>query len=156
MYMSTITKKELEELLDSNISDICDQGFHNDRLNHCAHFVSHTLDYNYGYVCGNQAGKSGEGANIRVQEIFARCNKVGHWDDRPKALTQCLVFITKKGNVNVSKKIMSNVPRKHIGIFTDGFIYHYSNGRDKVVKQTPAQFSKHYTGTGYALFYGSL
>ena len=51
---------------------------------------------------------------------------------------------------------MDNVPKKHIGIFINGTIWHYSNSQHKVVTQTPAEFIKHYPGQGFALFYGQL
>ncbi len=155
-----ITKETLEDLFDTHISDHCEQGMTADNLNHCAHYVSHELGYEFGYQfgyqCGNQTDSAGEGSTIRVQEVFARCPEVGLWADKPAALKKCLAFITKKTNVDLKRRVMSNVPRKHIGIFCDGHIYHYSNSRDKVVKQTPDQFSRHYSGTGYAVFYGKF
>lgn len=151
-----ITKETLEDALDTHISDHCSQKMVKDDLNHCAHFVSHALGYEFGYQCGNQTSYPGEGATIRVQEVFSRCPEVGLWADKPAVLKKCLAFITKETNVDLKRKIMANVPRKHIGIFCDGHIYHYSNSNDKVVKQTPAQFSKHYSGKGYAVFYGKF
>lgn len=151
-----ISKEVLENALDTHISAHCEQKMTADNLNHCAHFVSHMLGYEFGYQCGNQTDQPGEGATIRVQEVFARCPTVGRWNEKPKSLTQCLAFITQASNVNLTRRVMTNVPRKHIGIFTDGFIYHYSNTQDKVVKQTPDQFSRHYRGAGYAVFYGTL
>ena len=68
----------------------------------------------------------------------------------------CLAFITKASNVNLAAKKMVNVPRKHIGIYASGFIYHYSNSRQQVVKQTPSQFSLHYPAPDNAMFYGTL
>ncbi|WP_293266689.1 hypothetical protein [Neptunomonas sp.] len=150
------TKDLLEGAMGTHISTHCSQQMTADNLNHCAHFVSHIMGYQFGYQCGNQTQLPGEGANIRVQEIFARCPIVGVWSDKPKSLKTCLAFITKEGNVNLARKVMSNVPRKHIGVFADGFIYHYSNSQDQVVRQTPAQFSRHYMGAGYAVFYGTL
>jgi hypothetical protein len=66
------------------------------------------------------------------------------------------VFITKAANVNTAAKTMTNVPRKHVGIFVDGNIWHYSNTRDQVVKQTPSEFSRHYAPPHNAMFFGAL
>ena len=101
---------------------------------------------------------SGQGpaANLRVQEIFPKCPSVGVWSLRPQSLSTCLVFITKASNVNLAAKVMANVPRKHIGIYVGGFIYHYSNRRDQVVKELPSQFALHYPAPDNAMFYGSL
>jgi len=151
-----ISKEELEALLGNHISSHCDQNLIADNLNHCAHFVSHVMGYEFGYQCGNQTQSSGEGATIRVQEVFSRCPKVGLWSDKGACLTSCLAFVTKKSNVDLVRKTMSNVPRKHIGIFAGGYIYHYSNSKDEVVKQTPAQFANHYQGADYAVFYGTF
>lgn len=97
-----------------------------------------------------------KGANIRVQDIFARCIRVGKWSDRPANLTVCLAFVTLMKNVNLATKQMDNVPRKHIGIYNFGSIWHYSNTGDKVVKQLPEQFGRHYAGSDIGVFYGEL
>jgi hypothetical protein len=51
---------------------------------------------------------------------------------------------------------MANRPKKHIGVYCNGGIWHYSNTKDKVVKQTPEDFAKHYSGKEFALFYGTF
>jgi hypothetical protein len=58
--------------------------------------------------------------------------------------------------VDLAAKVMNNVPRKHIGIFFGGFVWHYSNSQQKVVKQLPSQFALHYPAPDNAMFYGSL
>jgi hypothetical protein len=138
------------------IKDICDSAYHNNADNHCAHFVSHVLDLTFGFTCKNMTGKGTRGVNIRVHEIFPRCPKVGKWADRPVTLSPCLAFVTLASNVTVSKKHMDNVPKKHIGIYHSGNIWHYSNLKDKVVMQTPEQFSKHYAGSDVTVFFGEL
>ena len=69
---------------------------------------------------------------------------------------QGLLFVTDSRNVDISKKFMEKVPKKHIGIYIGGDVWHYSNSKDKVVRQTTAEFSKHYPGSNIALFYGSI
>jgi outer membrane protein insertion porin family len=48
--------------------------------------------------------------------------------------------LTRKENVNIGAKTMVNIPQKHIGLFCDGHIYHYSNTPDQVVKWTVEKF----------------
>ena len=76
---------------------------------------------------------------MRVHEVFAQCPEVG-WLENWSEDGQVLVFVTAKTNVTLSNKTMRNVPKKHIGIYDGTHIYHYGNTRDKVVKQTVAQF----------------
>lgn len=151
-----ITAAELAGYLGKNIGDICSIGFANADDNHCAHFVCHALAYQFGFTCRNMKNGTGTPANIRVQEVFARCGSVGGWDLRPAALTTCLIFITRASNVHLSKKTMDNVPRKHVGIYCGSNVYHYSNSHHKVVQQTPQEFSHHYHAPYNAMFYGEM
>jgi hypothetical protein len=98
----------------------------------------------------------GPGATLRVQAPFQKCPKAGAWSLRPASLKPCLVFITRAANVNLSSKTMANVPRKHVGIFADGFIWHYSNSQHKVIRETPSQFAQHYPSPDNAMFFGAL
>jgi len=151
-----ITQQQLDSYVGQTIAAICPNGFTSAADNHCAHFVSHVLGYSFGVTCGMMAGGRGQAATLRVQEVFPRCPAVGVWSLRPGSLQTCLVFITRASNVNLASKVMANVPRKHIGIFFNGLIWHYSNARGQVVRQTPAQFSTHYPSPDNAMFYGSL
>ena len=151
-----ITQQQLDGLVGKTIAQICPNGFSSSTDNHCAHFVSHVLDYRFGVTCQVMSHGRQPGANIRVQEIFPHCPSVGVWSLRPSSLSPCLVFITRASNVNLAAKVMANVPRKHIGIFFGGFIWHYSNRQQKVVRQTPAEFGMHYSSPDNAMFYGSM
>jgi hypothetical protein len=151
-----ITEATLDGLLGKNISSICTIGYANADDNHCAHFVSHVLGYQFGFNCRGMVNGPGTPATIRVQELFPRCPTVGTWATRPAHLTHCLVFITNASNVDVNARTMVNVPRKHVGIFVNGHIWHYSNSRDQVVKQTPEQFSHHYAPPSNAMFFGAF
>lgn len=140
-----------------NISDICDSNFHDDSYNHCAHFVSHVLGLRFGYTCRSHTG-IGSGANLRVHEVFGRCPSVGVWADRPKQ-GAFLVFVTDWRNVDLANKRMVNHPKKHIGIFLNDQIWHYSNSRDQVVKQGEAVFLTNFRGaygSEATLFFGAM
>jgi hypothetical protein len=151
-----ITQAQLTGYLGKSIGEICPNAYASTHDNHCAHFVSHVLGYHFGATCQVMGNGKALGASLRVQDLFVRCRSVGAWSLRPTALKPCLVFITRAGNVNLSAKTMANVPRKHVGIFADGFIWHYSNSQQKVVRQTPAQFAQHYPSPDNAMFFGAL
>jgi hypothetical protein len=153
--MSTLTDR-LEALLGKNINQICPNGFHDAGLNHCAHFVGHALGLTSPYNCAIHTRGKKEAANIRVHETFAQCSKVGRWADADLSRAQ-MCFVTRKDVVDVSRKTMANIPQKHIGVFSDGMVYHYSNGGDRVVKQTPEAFLTTFDGLysgQQALFFG--
>jgi len=151
-----ITQQQLDGLLGKPIAQICPNGFISSTENHCAHFVAHVLDYRFGVTCQIMSHGRLPGVNIRVQEIFPRCPSVGVWSLRPASHSTCLVFITRASNVNLATKVMANVPRKHIGIFFGGFVWHYSNRQQKVVRQSPGEFAQHYPSPDNAMFYGSM
>jgi len=151
-----ITAAQLNARLGQSISLICPNGYSSRHDNHCAHFVSHMLGFSFGATCRMMAGGASPGANIRVHELFARCPQVGTWSTRPAAVTEYLVFITLASNVNLKTGTMANVPKKHVGIHVGGLVWHYSNSQGKVVVVSPDAFSRHYTGTGFALFYGTF
>jgi hypothetical protein len=151
-----ITDHQLARYLGKSIGEICPNGYTNAADNHCAHFVSHVLGYQFGATCQMMGTAKGPAATIRVQNLFAKCRFVGVWSLRPAALKTCLVFITRAANVNLSTKVMANVPRKHVGILADGFVWHYSNSQQKVVRQTPSQFALHYAAPDNAMFFGAM
>jgi len=148
----------INQSLGQNISDICSNGYHNSSDNHCAHFVSHILGFRFGFKCRSMTskGEASEAASIRVHEVFAKCPNVGKWSDKPATTTFCLAFVTSSSNVNLKSKIMRNHPRKHIGVFHNGKIYHYSNSKNKVVEQTPAAYANHYSGSDITVYYGTM
>src|SRR5688572_6751049 len=118
-----LTQQELSGYLGKSIAEICSNGYTSELENHCAHFVSHVLGFRFGLTCQMMGGGKGPAANLRVQEIFARCPRVGVWSLRPSAMPTCLVFITSAANVNLAATMMANVPRKHVGIFLGGAVW---------------------------------
>lgn len=156
--MKLPTAKELDEFVNKHISDICNCSFTNDGDNHCAHFVCHATELTFGLTCFGMTGKGSksESGNIRVQEVFPKCRRVGKWADKPAEITQGFIFVTQSANVNLTAKTISNVPRKHIGIFINQDVWQYKNRFKHVIKQTPAAFKQHYSGAGYEIFYGEF
>ncbi len=133
------TTAELEAFVGKDVKDICGNGFDDSSLNHCAHFVSHAMGLTFSFNCAQMTGGHQAPANIRVHEVFAQCPRVGTWNKADPNQMQ-LIFVTRKDVVNVATKTMQNIPQKHIGVYSNGYVYNYSNTNDKVVKQTVADF----------------
>jgi len=152
------TAAEMDAYVNQHISQVCGCSFHNNNDNHCAHFVCHVTELNFGLTCFGMsgAGSQATSANIRVQEVFPRCRRVGAWADKPADLRNGFIFVTKTSNVNLVNKTIANVPKKHIGIFIEEDVWQYKNAVRHVVKQTPTVFSQHYSGTGYGIFFGEF
>ena len=148
----------LNDLVGKTISDFCKNGFVGSNVNHCAHFVCHIFDLEFPYNCKIHTGGSEKGANIRVHEVFAECPKVGKWEEADLR-KQLLIFVTKKAHINLDKKKMINHLQKHIGIYENGFVYHYFNERDEVIKQTVGEFYDTFQrayGGDQGLFFGHI
>lgn len=151
-----ITRALLDGFLGRNIKDICTEvRLVDNNLNHCAHFVNHVLGFDHPLTCGGLRGRPGAAANIRVHETFAKCPEVGDFANRPNEEPR-LAFVTLSSAVNLATKTMANIPKKHVGIFCEGDVWHYSNTADKVVRQSAATFAGHYSGAGFGMFYGSF
>jgi hypothetical protein len=152
------TLPNMDSFLGKGIDAICGNGFHTATANHCAHFVSHALEFTFSFNCRQFVGGNKTPANIRVHEIFAECPRVGRWENANAAAAQ-LIFVTRKDVVNIFTKTMQNIPQKHIGVYQNGFVYHYSNTDDRVVKQTVsdffARFQAAYSGD-QGLFFGEF
>lgn len=146
----------LEDFLDHPIDDICGNGFVDQTLNHSAHFVSHALGLTFGVTCRKLTDGSKKAASIRVHEIFGRCGSVGPWP--PPVSEPVLIFVTAADGVDLAQKTMRNVPNKHVGIFTGGHVYYYSNAKEKVVREGVAEFQAHFDkayGKPQGYFYGT-
>ena len=121
---------------------------------------------NFTYTCKNRtvADKqvAGKGSVIRVDDIFNISPETGLWAKRPLALSSCLIFVTVSGNIDQSgpRLKMRNSAKKHIGFFRDGFVWHYGNSQDKVVKDDQALFVRKFghayltAGQTVEFFYG--
>lgn len=160
MDLRDVTRAQLDAMVGRTIGDFCSVLTAAD-LNHCAHFVSHALDVTTGMRCGNmQWATRGTGVSIRVDEVFNHCTDRGPWASLPTGYNACLIFVTMAGNVTTPPgglPTMGTQPRKHIGIHRGGDVWHYSNGQDRVIRETVAEFETRFRGaygTGIALFYG--
>ena len=121
------------------IDEICGSNFVDTRDNHCAHFVSHVLELEFGYTCKEHTGQGVEGACLRVQELFSQCPSVGKWVARGHNRAG-LLFITAEKHVNLLGKAMVDHPQKHVGIYIQDSVWHYPNSQGKVIKQRPQDF----------------
>ncbi len=158
MDLRNLTLAQLESFEGKTIGDLCDKGLTDADLNHCAHFVSHALGIGIGMLCGSMNyATRGTGASIRVNEVFNHCTERGPWADRNPASNACLIFVTLGSNVFGSPPIMGDHPRKHIGIHRGGSVWHYSNGQDRVIRETVEAFEQRFRsayGQGIALHHG--
>lgn len=142
------------------MAEICPSGHAKTSSNHCAHFVGHALDISVGLTCHGMTTRKhrrGEKASLRVQEVFAACPHVEEYETG-KSYDRGLIFVSATKNFvkQGSKMVIRNVSKKHIGIYLNGTVWHYNNSRNKVVRQTPAEFIKHYSGQKNALWYGRM
>jgi len=147
---------QLNQRLNKEISEICKNGYVDDAVQHCAHYVSHVLGFSFGTTCKSLTHGGGPGACVRVAELFSKCPTVGKWIERPPNVNQCLIFITGESNISVPKKQIFGNPARHVGIFASGMVWHYNNKADNVKCITPQEFGRHYRGAGYSLFYGTM
>lgn len=141
----------LNSYVGKNIKDICMFGFTDDKKNHCAHFVSHVLNLDFGYTCGGKA-------NLRVHEIFQRCPHVYEFDRCPSVITG-LIFVSQFRNFRArTQTIRLGDKKRHIGIIYNGNIWHYSNlsSNEKVIIQQMPQFLNHYRRQRNALWFGEI
>lgn len=147
----------LDDTLGKTIADFCRNKFIDDGDNHCAHYVCHVLDLAVGYTCKAHKNGSHPAAGLRVQELFTACPVVGLFAQGPQ--DGCIVFVTDKANVDLAAHHMANVPKKHVGILANGYVYNYGNTTDEVVRQTPPKFLERFQGTyggNQALFFGTF
>lgn len=152
---ANLEDKLVQHYFGLTIEKICGKyGKLGDDFNHCAHFVSHVLGLRItgAALCSNVAGsrytyeERRKGYCIRVNQIFNSCAKRAYWDDKVKEST-CFIVATIAANIdNASPITIGTMSRKHIGFHIGGVVYHYSNSRDKVIKQTVDEFKRHYRG----------
>jgi hypothetical protein len=140
-----------------SMRDICPHGYDNPGDNHCAHFVSHVLQLGFGMTCTRLRGVAGAmgAANVRVQEVFAQCVN-------PAEVLACpttgegLVFVSAPTTFRGSPVTVRNVRNKHVGLVLNGIVWHYSNGRSRVVTQSVGDFLRHYPRQQNAIWWADF
>lgn len=160
----------IQTTLNKHISHLCAFTIgKNDVQNHCAHFVSHIMGYEFpGATCKNftwaDKQKNEKGATIRVDDIFKKAPVTELLSNKPASLGECLIFVTLSSNVKKvgSKLVMDNHPKKHIGILSKGMVWHYSNTRNMVVSDQLESFKNTFlntyktSGTTVEFYYGNF
>lgn len=156
-----LTETLLNSYLNRHISEVCGNGYDDNDDNHCAHFVNHVLNTAFGVTCRSLVASSARhatGANVRVHETFAACPNPRELLECPESI-EALIFISATHNFVRHKDgsvTLNNVPKKHIGLFLDGVVWHYSNSRHKVITQTLDLFIHHYPHQTNALWVADL
>ena len=149
-----LTPSLLDTYVGHSISEICPHGYDNTGYNHCAHFASHVMQIDFGYTCARARGRMG-GANLRVQELFARCPDTREVLECPTT-GEGLIFVSDRSNFSGAPTTIANVRRKHVGVMLNGRVWHYSNTQHRVVVQAVGQFLSHYPRQHNALWFGSF
>lgn len=150
-----MTQLQLDAYVGKSMSEICPNGFVRDADSQGAHFVGHALRLHVPPTCQMLAGGVQPGVSVAASAIFTRCAAVGAWSLRPATLTACLVFSTPLSAVHLTTKLLRVMPRQQIGIFLNGFVWHFSPREARVVRETAASFAQH-QAPGFAMFYGTL
>lgn len=120
--------------------------------NHCAHFVSHMLDYDFPsaascktYTLPDKRNNKVTGGAIRVNEIYNRIIKARKMPVSDNACFALgLIFVTQKRNMGVNGR-MGDKRYKHIGILLGQWVYHYGNTYNKVKKERLSSFIRTFT-----------
>ncbi len=147
MTERVVPATELDGYVGQNISQICDHGFTSEahHTNHCAHFVSHLLGFTFAVTCGDMTNAPHKGGTIRVNEIYNRCANRGGWAVRPVVLIYTMIFATQATNMKQNGDMMTS-PRKHMGIWSDPWVYNYSTMNHQVLKESVPDFQARLNG----------
>ena len=144
----------LDGYLGKTVVDFCGKyGSKGDSENHCAHFVSHVLQLRIpgAALCSNVGGSSytyeerRTGFCVRVNQVFNSCANRARWDDKNLPSDVCFVVATLEANIESSNPLtIGSMSKKHIGFYSGGHVYNYSNTADAVRKTPLADFKRHY------------
>ncbi|MCI0504761.1 MAG: hypothetical protein L0Z73_01485 [Gammaproteobacteria bacterium] len=160
---------ELGRGLHKSIKDLCPFSIANrNDQNHCAHYVSHMMGYEFSKTCKTftWADKQNPamGATLRVDDLFGKSPETGLLSNKPSTLNECLIFVTLASNVSTraGKLAMGNHPRKHVGILSNSKVWNYSNTHRKVLSDPLASFISKFNvayqtaGTTVEFYYGKF
>ena len=150
-----LTPSLLQTYAGQPIKNICPHGYDARADNHCAHFVAHVLQLDFGLTCAMMKGGHSIGANIRVQELFARCPSTREVIECPTT-GEGLIFVSAVSSFAGAPGVIANVPKKHVGLVMNGLVWHYSNTRSRVETQTVGEFLFHYPRQHNALWWGTF
>ena len=135
---------ELDFMVNDHISDICNSSLAKiNSQNHCAHFVSHALNIHKKgsadcktFTYKDKHNPAVKSSYIRVNDIFNNCKKRGEWNRSLACDSYLLIFATRQSNIDTNKTppVMQDHPVKHIGIYHNGYVWHYSNTLRQVKK----------------------
>jgi hypothetical protein len=156
-----VNLSQFSHYVGKDITQVCTHSFGKigDKHNHCAHFVCHALNITSspGMTC-DQLGdkvsqkKSGlagrRGALVRVHELFEMTKSRSRIDSAAQTgiPAKGLMFVTQKFALkNISGK-MTNIPKKHVGILCEGYVFHYGNTSDRVTQDSISTFMKKFRG----------
>ncbi|WP_075179595.1 hypothetical protein [Neptunomonas phycophila] len=152
---TSLVPTNLDTLVGDHISTLCPHSIgKRDKDNHCAHFVSHIMGYNVGVAnCKNYTWSDKQldttGVTIRVDDLFnsSLSNLKGDWANKPKSLTECLIYVTRESNItrNATSIRMGSNSVKHVGVFTNGKVYHYGNTKEEITCDLPEKFISKFT-----------
>ena len=162
--------EDINNSLNKHISYLCPFSIgKNNSQNHCAHFVSHIMGYEFaGPTCKNftwaDKQRKEKGATIRVDDLFNNLPKTGLLSNKPPPTVEYLIFVTLASNMRKVgiKWIMGNQSKKHVGILSRGKVWNYSNTQNRVVADLlqafKAKFSNNYgtRGTTVEFYYGEF
>jgi hypothetical protein len=162
----------LDRYVGQSVEDFCE--FHygeiGDEESHCAHFVCHAIGIQVGRTCESllawkqvsaniKAGMSAtaKGYTVRVNELYNSLTERGDWAKR--TADPSFIFATLPSNITVDRQTMGGQPKKHVGYFASGTVWHYGNTDDEVKKDSldifQQKFKKAY-GSTVIFLYGSL
>jgi hypothetical protein len=156
-------RARLETYLRQTVEQFCDCGFGRvgDEHNHCAHFVSHVLDYTFGALCSGMVARNpknaGRGRTIRVNDLFNNCPVRGAWSEKPDGLHHCLIFAVHSSGVLKRTPVeITSQRRKHVGIYLNGSCYNYHNTTDEGVHSDGVERFRTLYGAGTQVFFAEF
>jgi len=91
-----IIPTELGRGLNKSIGDLCPFSIAHSNQNHCAHYVSHMMGYEFGKTCKTftwaDKQQPARGATLRVDDLFSNSPETGLLSNKPATLSECLIF----------------------------------------------------------------
>src|SRR5262249_54097161 len=102
-------------------------------------------------------GDTAKGYTVKVDQLYNSLVDKGDWNKR--SADPCLIFATPPDNVDVHRTFMGGAPKKHVGYFASGTVWHYGNTDDEVKKDSLDVFQhkfKRAYGSTVVFLYGAL